>query len=305
MGSAPLFDVFASPPRAPLPSTLAPASALPLAPVTVEPVSLPANYGSPVDAGDLDFAQVPSNEVLVTDRLHLYPPRPLFQIPAKLTKVDLPLFPHSAFLASRSGAITSALETPIKVVLQLPPRCVDGVRPHPPFQVIKGNDIFALHADPRYCENDAGDPPLPKAVTYGPANFPALREHWIVDSGASTWCTSNRDYFSRCVPCALSLTVGNGTRFPVVRYGAISMLVDMSSRHQVDGIRPCTLRLNFGLHFPELQFNLFSVRQASDDDITVRFPARDVCEITTSFGDVLNAPNNAMGLCSFPSQPKV
>ncbi|RHY90291.1 hypothetical protein DYB35_011069, partial [Aphanomyces astaci] len=30
-------------------------------------------------------------------------------------------------------------------------------------------------------------------------------------------------------------------------------------------IRPCTLRLNFGLHCPELQFNLFSVRQASDD----------------------------------------
>ncbi|RHY60667.1 hypothetical protein DYB34_013090 [Aphanomyces astaci] len=81
--------------------------------------------------------------------------------------------------------------------------------------------------------------------------------------------------------------------------------LDMSSRHQVDDIRPCTLRLNFGLHFPELQFNLFSVRQASDDDITVRFPARDVCEITTSFGDVLNAPNNAMGLYSFPSQPKV
>ncbi|ETV73068.1 hypothetical protein H257_12104 [Aphanomyces astaci] len=74
-GSAPLFDIFASPSRPPLPSTLAPASALPLAPVIVEPSSLPANYGSPVDAGDLE---VPSNEVLVTDRLHLYPPRPLF-----------------------------------------------------------------------------------------------------------------------------------------------------------------------------------------------------------------------------------
>ncbi|RHZ18188.1 hypothetical protein DYB26_008482, partial [Aphanomyces astaci] len=170
--------------------------------------------------------------------------------------------------------------------------------------LIKGNGIFALHADLRYCANDAGDPPLPQSVTYGPANFPALREHWIVDSGASTSCTPNRDYFSRYIPCALSLTVGNGARLPVVGYGAISMLVDMSSRDQVDDIRPCTLRLNFGLHCPELQFNLFSVRQASDDDITVRFPARDVCEITTSFGDVLNAPNT-MGLYSFPSQPKV
>ncbi|RHY62550.1 hypothetical protein DYB38_013951, partial [Aphanomyces astaci] len=94
------------------------------------------------------------------------------------------------------------------------------------------------------------------------------------------------------------------TRLPVVGYGAISMLVDMSSRDKVDDIRPCTLRLNFGLHCPELQFNLFSVRQASDDDITVRFPARDMCEITTSFGDVRNAPNT-MGLYSFPSQPKV
>ncbi|RHY73846.1 hypothetical protein DYB30_013164, partial [Aphanomyces astaci] len=196
------------------------------------------------------------------------------------TKVDLPLFPPSAFLAARSDVITAASETPIKVVLQLPPRCVDGVRPHPPFQVIKGNGIFALHADLRYCANDAGDPPLPQSVTYGPANFPALREHWIVDSGASTSCTPNRDYFSRYIPCALSLTVGNGARLPVVGYGAISMLVDMSSRDQVDDIRPCTLRLNFGLHCPELQFNLFSVRQASDDDITVRFPARDVCEIT-------------------------
>ncbi|RHZ31779.1 hypothetical protein DYB37_012388 [Aphanomyces astaci] len=100
-------------------------------------------------------------------------------------------------------------------------------------------------------------------------------------------------------------SLGNGARLPVVSYGAISMLVDMSSRDQIDDIRPCTLRLNFGLHCPELQFNLFSVRQASDDDITVRFPARDVCEITTSFGDVLNAPNNVMGLYSFPSQPKV
>ncbi|RQM20378.1 hypothetical protein B5M09_005785, partial [Aphanomyces astaci] len=220
----------------------------------------------------------------------------------------LPLTPViSTSLKSRlmSDVITAASETPIKVVLQLPPHCVDGVRPHPLFQVIKGNGIFALHADLRYCANDAGDPPLPQSVTYGPTNFPALREHWIVDSGASTSCTPNRDYFSRYVPCALSLTVGNGARLPVVCYGAISMLVDMSSRDQVDDIRPCTLRLNFGLNCPELQFNLFSVRQASDDDITVRFPARDVCEITTSFGDVLNAPNNAMGLYSFPSQPKV
>ncbi|RHY28013.1 hypothetical protein DYB25_013081, partial [Aphanomyces astaci] len=146
--------------------------------------------------------------------------------------------------------------------------------------------------------------PLPQSVTYGPANFLALRDHCVVDSGASTSCTLNRDYFSRNVTCALFLTIGNG-ELPVVGYGAISMLVDMSSRDQVDDIRPCILRLNFGLHCPELQFNLFSVRQSSDDDFTVRFPARDVCEITISLGDVLNAPNNAMGLYSFPSQPKV
>ncbi|KAF0760066.1 hypothetical protein AaE_003623 [Aphanomyces astaci] len=30
----------------------------------------------------------------------------------------------------------------------------------------------------------------------------------------------------------------------------------------------------------------------------------DMCEITTSLGDVLRAPNNAMGLYSFPCQPK-
>ncbi|RHZ07387.1 hypothetical protein DYB31_010818 [Aphanomyces astaci] len=51
-------------------------------------------------------------------------------------------------------------------------------------------------------------------------------------------------------------------------------------------------------------FNLFAVRKASDDNISVRFPARDICEITTSFGDVLNAPKNAIGLYSFLAQPK-
>ncbi|ETV63700.1 hypothetical protein H257_19368 [Aphanomyces astaci] len=94
---------------------------------------------------------------------------------------------------------------------------------------------------------------------------------------------------------------------PVISTSLKSRLTSafLAARSDVDDIRPCTLRLNFGQHCSELQFNRFSVRQASDDDITVRFPARDVCEITTSFGDVLNAPNNAMGLYSFPSQPKV
>ncbi|RHY20120.1 hypothetical protein DYB37_013427 [Aphanomyces astaci] len=124
---------------------------------------------------------------------------------------------------------------------------------------------------------------LYRRLTYGSTNFPALREHWIVDSGASTSCTPNRDYFSRYVPCALSLTAGNGATLPVVGYGAISKLVGMSSRDQ---------------------FNLFSVRQASDDNITFRFPARDMCEIITYSGDVLNASNNAIGIYSFPAQPK-
>ncbi|RHY73502.1 hypothetical protein DYB38_013058 [Aphanomyces astaci] len=97
---------------------------------------------------------------------------------------------------------------------------------------------------------------------------------------------------------------GNGATLPVVGYGAISKLVGMSSRDQVDDIRPYTLRLDFGLHCPELHFNLFSVRQASDDNITFRFPARDMCEIITYSGDVLNAPNNAIGIYSFPAQPK-
>ncbi|ETV82073.1 hypothetical protein H257_05588 [Aphanomyces astaci] len=202
-----------------------------------------------------------------------------------------------------SPPVTSRSPRPIKVVLQLPPQCVDGIRPHPPFQVMKGNG-FLPYMRISATARKSGGPPLPKAVTYAPTKFPALREHWIVDSSASTLCTPNRDYFSRYIPCALSLTVGNGATLPVVGYGSISMLVDMSPRDQVDDIRTCTLRLDFGLHCHELQFNLFSVRQASDDNITVRFPARDICEITTSFGDVLNAPNNAMGLYSFPAQPK-
>ncbi|RQM19278.1 hypothetical protein B5M09_011476 [Aphanomyces astaci] len=93
-------------------------------------------------------------------------------------------------------------------------------------------------------------------------------------------------------------------KVPVVGYGTISMLENMSSRDQVDDIRPCTLRLNFGLHRPDIQFSLFSVRQASDDDITVRLPASVMCETTTFIGDVLNAPNNAMDLYSFISKPK-
>ncbi|RHY68204.1 hypothetical protein DYB34_012116, partial [Aphanomyces astaci] len=55
---------------------------------------------------------------------------------------------------------------------------------------------------------------------------------------------------------------------------------------------------------PRTTVNLFAVRKASDDNISVRFPARDICEITTSFGDVLNAPKNAIGLYSFLAQPK-
>ncbi|KAF0711980.1 hypothetical protein AaE_012165, partial [Aphanomyces astaci] len=237
-GSAPLCDVFASPPHEP--PLIA---ATTLAPITDAPGELPDHFPSPVDAGDLDFAEVPSAEVLITERLPLYPPRPLFQIPANPTKVDLPLFPPSAFSATRSDIITAASETPIKVVLQLPPRCVDGVRPHPPFQVVGGQGIFALHADLRYCESDPGDPPLPMSVTYRPNDFPALREHWIVDSGASASCTPNRDYFSNYVPCALSLTVGNGAQLPVLGYGPLSLAVDMSSRDQDDDIRPCALRL--------------------------------------------------------------
>ncbi|ETV80622.1 hypothetical protein H257_06147 [Aphanomyces astaci] len=209
--------------RPPLASTPAPASALTLAPVTDEPALLPAKCRSPGDAGDLDFAEVPSNEVLVTDRLHLYPSHSLFQIPSNPTKVDLPLFPPSAFLAACSDVITAASETPIK-------------------------------------------------------------------SGQRTW-----DVTREIIPSA---------KVPVVGYGTISMLENMSSRDQVDDIRPCTLRLNFGLHRPDIQFSLFSVRQASDDDITVRLPASVMCETTTFIGDVLNAPNNAMDLYSFISKPK-
>ncbi|ETV71257.1 hypothetical protein H257_13395 [Aphanomyces astaci] len=241
-GSAPLCDVFTSPPyNRPL------IAATTLAPITDAPGELPDHFPSPVDAGDLDFAEVPPAEVLITKRLPLYSPRPLFQIPANPTKVDLPLFPTSAFSATRSDIITAASETPIKVVLQLPPRCVDGVRPHPPFQVVGRQGIFALHADLRYCESDPGDPPLPMPVTYRPNDFSALRQHWIVDS------------------------VGNGAQLPVLGYGPITLAVDMSSRGQADDIRPCVLRLTFGLHCPELQFNLFSVRQATDEGISPKF----------------------------------
>ncbi|RHZ35026.1 hypothetical protein DYB26_012423 [Aphanomyces astaci] len=70
--------------------------------------------------------------------------------------------------------------------------------------------ILALHADLRYCESEPGDLPLPMSVTYRPNDFPALREHWMVDSGTSASCTPNRDYFSNYVPCALFLTDRNG-----------------------------------------------------------------------------------------------
>ncbi|RHX98577.1 hypothetical protein DYB36_008683 [Aphanomyces astaci] len=118
-------------------------------------------------------------------RLPLYPPRPLFQNPANLTKMGISLFPTSAFSAIRSDIHTAASETPLKVVLQRPPKYVDGVRPHPAFQVVVGIRRFRLHADLRYCESNPSDAPLPMLVTYRPNDFPALREHWIVDSGAS------------------------------------------------------------------------------------------------------------------------
>ncbi|ETV67550.1 hypothetical protein H257_16281 [Aphanomyces astaci] len=100
-GSAPLCDVFASPPQEP--PLIA---ATTLVPITDAPGELLDHFASLVDAGDLDFAEFPSTEVLITERLPLYPPRPLLRIPANPNKVDLPLFPSSAFSATRSDIIT-------------------------------------------------------------------------------------------------------------------------------------------------------------------------------------------------------
>ncbi|ETV82251.1 hypothetical protein H257_04951 [Aphanomyces astaci] len=148
-------------------------------------------------------------------------------------------FYQSAHSATCTDIINPASETSIKVVLQLPLRCVDGVRPHPPFQVVGGLCVFALHADLCCCKSDLGDPPLPMSVTFRPNDFLALQEHLIVDSGASASCIPNRDYFSKYVPCALYLTVGNGAHLPVLGYGPITLAVDMPSRDQADDIRPC------------------------------------------------------------------
>ncbi|ETV63850.1 hypothetical protein H257_19218 [Aphanomyces astaci] len=94
---------------------------------------------------------------------------------------------------------------------EVPSTEMSGRRPsHPSFQVVEGQGILTLHADLRYCESVSGDLPLPMSVTYRPNDFPALREHWMVDSGTSASCTPNRGYFSNYVPCALFLTDRNG-----------------------------------------------------------------------------------------------
>ncbi|ETV85911.1 hypothetical protein H257_02440 [Aphanomyces astaci] len=260
-GSAPLIDVFASPPRPSLPSTSR-SFLLSLPRLCHMHQLLSSRTRCQPTTRLLRLLRLCHSRQLPLSRPRCQPTTGLAlmqEISTSLkshpTRFSSPIAYHSThrdhYFTSQPTQpkwIFHCSHKPIKVVLQLPPQCVDGIRPHPPFQVIKGNGFFALHADLRYCEHDVGSPPLPKAVTYGPTNFPALREHWIVDSGASTSCTPNRYYFLRYVPCALSLTVGNGTTLPVVDYGAISMLVDMSSRDQVDDIRPYTLRLDFGLH---------------------------------------------------------
>ncbi|ETV69189.1 hypothetical protein H257_15018 [Aphanomyces astaci] len=115
---------------------------------------------------------------------------------------------------------------------------------------------------------------LPSSVIYPPGKFAALSEHWIVDSGATSSCIPYQDYFSSYVPCALSLTVGNGSKLPVVGYGSISMETLMSATDVTFPMRSRALRLKFGLHCPQLRFNLLSVAHAADDGYAIAFPSR-------------------------------
>jgi hypothetical protein len=233
----------------------------------------------------------------------LYPPQDHWDLPS------LPLFSDVLKLPHLSRGLPHDLRglppaTPVRVHFDLPPLSVDSTVVHPPFHItVDANNQFALKVVLTQCAPRSGEPDLPPSVVYPPGKFAALSEHWIVDSGATSSCTPHQEFFSSYVPCALSLTVGNGSKLPVVGFGSISMETLMSARDVTLPMRSRALRLSFGLHCPQLHFNLLSVSQATDDGYVITFPSGGLCTITTPLGDFISASNNAMGLYSFHTIP--
>ncbi|KAF0708912.1 hypothetical protein AaE_013051 [Aphanomyces astaci] len=249
------------------------------------------------------IAPVTNDDITPRIRIRLYPPQNHWDLPSQ------PALEHVRSLPTVSRDIPPSLSdappaTPVRIEFVLPSRGVDSTVAHPPLHVVvDSNKQFALKVVLTQCAPNNGDPDLPPSVVYPPGKFATLAQHWIVDSGATSSCTPHQEYFATYVPCALSLTVGNGSKLPVVGYGSISMENLMSATDTTIPMRSRALCLTFGIHCPQLKFNLLSVGHATDDGYAIAFPSRGLCTITTVLGDVIRASNNAMGLYSFHAIP--
>ncbi|KAF0704705.1 hypothetical protein AaE_014802, partial [Aphanomyces astaci] len=197
--------------------------------------------------------------------------------------------------STHSQRDTSASDSILDQVIP-PTACADmttdrhrGTSP-PIHVVVAANNQFALKVMLTGHASSPENRDIPSSVVYPLAS----------DTSS---CTPYQDYFSSYVPCALSLTVGNGSKLPVVGYGSIYMETLMSSTDVTLPMRSRALRLKFGLHCPQLRFNLLSVAHAADDGYAIAFPSRSMCTITTPIDDVVSASTNAMGLFSFHAIP--
>ncbi|ETV85097.1 hypothetical protein H257_02955 [Aphanomyces astaci] len=84
--------------------------------------------------------------------------------------------------------------------------------------VVTSLQLFALNVILTGVASSPGNRDTPSSAVYRTGSW----------SSATSSCIPYQDYFACYVPCALSLTVGNGSKLPVVGYAFISMETLMS-----------------------------------------------------------------------------
>jgi len=122
------------------------------------------------------------------------------------------------------------------------------------------------------------------------------KDIWLIDSGASSHQSPNREWFDcyRAIP-ERSVVLGNGRAIKAIGIGKINLKVIQ------DGVETRGVLCDV-LHVPELSCNLLSVGKLAENGVTVKFQS-DGCVIETATGKVLGKAERERGVYCLSVMP--
>ncbi|KAF0692295.1 Aste57867_16617 [Aphanomyces stellatus] len=175
---------------------------------------------------------------------------------------------ESGACATPANLLNADYRDPVHLTFQLSPVVVDSRMPHPPFHICPNAFVTWAFL------------PIHDQSCTPPDRHPTMKDHWIIDSGATASTTPTRTFFSKYVPCKQSLRVADGKMLAVIGYGELCLRFNLSEPDPPAQVRKGNVLFTFGLHCPDLKFNLLSVHHALADGFQVTFPTRHACVLS-------------------------